>query len=149
MFQYMFNNLAHRLDNLKLRNPTGGQIRDCDDYGCGKYGASRGGRSHAGIDIEATPGQDVASPADGRLGEARPYRDHLEVPGVRVAMGDGIEVRMFYVQADKSLLGSNVLQTQTMGTAYSLQRLYPGITDHVHLELRVDGKSVDPTPYVR
>ncbi|KAL9989097.1 hypothetical protein ACROYT_G003606 [Oculina patagonica] len=54
-------------------NPTN-QIRGCDNYGCGYYGAPREGGTHWGIDIVCTAGLWVRSPIPAEVvREAKPY----------------------------------------------------------------------------
>ena len=55
---------------------------------------------------------------------------------------------MFYVEPDANLLGNNVTAGDVVGQLQSLQSAYPGITDHVHVELRINGTLTDPTGYI-
>jgi len=130
-------------------NPTGKSVRDCDDYGCGDFGASRdgGARRHEGVDYDASAGQAVAAPMSGfvsKIGEA--YADdgryqfvEITNPALRYT------VRVFYV-APSVAEGQAVRLGQPIGAARSLAPRYPGITNHVHLEIsRAGGRRIDST----
>jgi murein DD-endopeptidase MepM/ murein hydrolase activator NlpD len=44
--------------------------------------------------------------------------------------------------------GSVVIAGQVIGTLQSLQKRYPGITDHSHVELRERGELKDPAKVI-
>ena len=130
-------------------NPTGKVTRTTDAYGCGAFGADRdaGERRHEGVDYDSTPGQRVKAPISGfvtRIGYAY-ADDHLlqfvEItnPALRY------ETRAFYV-VPVVHEGQPVRLGQTIGYALSLQKRYPGITNHVHLEIARLGRArIDAT----
>ncbi|XP_047465887.1 myeloid protein 1-like [Mugil cephalus] len=120
--------------------------RTSDSYGNGNYGARRqGGRTHDGVDIVCRDGSVVYAPFDGTI------RRKLIVYGVpaKAAIDQGLEMeggglrfKMFYVRPDKS--SGAVRKGQRIGVMLPMQRVYPGITSHVHVELT---NKRDPTPY--
>lgn len=120
--------------------------RKCDPHGCGQYGASRGARVHRGIDLECIAGTLVSSPVDGvvtKLGY--PYGDDLSFRYVEVEAG-GYSFRMFYVDP-LVREWQPVRRGDILGACQSLMNRYPGITDHLHFEIKDDsGNYVDPTP---
>jgi murein DD-endopeptidase MepM/ murein hydrolase activator NlpD len=130
-------------------NPTGKGVRGCDGFGCGGFGSRRdgGGRRHAGTDFDASPGQRVLAPISGfvtKIGEA--YVDdgryrfvEITNPAIRYV------ARVFYV--DPSVReGQAVRLGHPIGRDHSLEPRYPGITNHVHLELSRLGKAkIDAT----
>jgi murein DD-endopeptidase MepM/ murein hydrolase activator NlpD len=127
-------------------NPTGGMPRSHDAFGDGFFHAARDGgrRPHEGVDYDATPGQTVVAPIAGevtKIGFAYPGDTHLryveiENPVLRLT------ARALYV--DPSVReGDTVRLGQPIGTAVSLQRRYPGITNHVHLEIAEAGRKID------
>jgi peptidoglycan LD-endopeptidase LytH len=133
-------------------NPTGQDVRGCDGYGCGAFGAERdaGGRRHEGVDFDATAGQAVDAPISGfvsRIGYAYPgdirYRFiEIENPALHY------EARVFYVDP-KVREGQAVRVGQPIGQAHNLQLRYRGITNHVHLEIeRLNGRHLDPTRFL-
>lgn len=119
--------------------------RTTDPWGSGHFGAPRGNRVHQGLDIVSRPGESVFSPINGILfREAVPYADDPTYKGV-VIRGSGqwvgTEIKIFYVEG--SLCGQ-VTSGQEIGRAQDLTRRYPGITNHIHLEVRRGGAPVRP-----
>lgn len=146
--EYYFNEMSH-----KWANPTGGGVRGCDDYGCGSFGASRdsGARSHAGVDYIASSGQDVSAVQGGtvtRIGY--PYGDDLSLRYIEINGGDGYVSRQLYVSPAQGIArGTIVTAGQVIGNYQSLDARYPGITPHVHVEIRYNGNVIDPTTLIR
>ena len=78
-------------------NPTGKDVRGCDGFGCGSFGAERdaGGRQHEGVDFDAAAGQAVDAPISGfvsKIGAAYPgdpRYHYVEItnPALRAAPG--------------------------------------------------------------
>ncbi len=128
---------------------TSGPVRGTDKYGSGKFGVSRDGgkRSHQGLDLGALPGEKILSPIEGLVvREARPYANDPKYVGVVIdGTGEwkGYQVKMFYVKGIK--LG-RVRAGEVVGTAQDLGKKYPGIINHVHLEVRLHGLVVSPAP---
>lgn len=131
----------------QFTNPTGGEMRGCDSKGCGYYGASRGGRPHLGIDIESNAGQDVYAPFDGRA-----YRiSNKTYPGVQV-VGKKYTAEVLYIKASNAIRnarakGLTVNTGDVIGTALDITGKYPGITNHVHFQLKANGNPlfINPT----
>jgi murein DD-endopeptidase MepM/ murein hydrolase activator NlpD len=130
-------------------NPTGKGMRGCDAYGCGDFGSVRdeGGRRHEGADFDAARGQAVRAPISGfvtKIGEA--YPDDGGIKFVEITNpAIHFVARVFYVQPT-TREGQAVRIGQVIGRAKSLQRRYPGITNHIHLELAKIGRpKIDPT----
>ena len=132
----------------KWVNPTGGTVRGCDNYGCGNPGARRDGgtRSHAGADYVATPGQDVVAVADGTVTKVGyPYGDDLSYRYIAIETTDGHVVRQLYVDPANGIAqGSTVSAGQSLGTYQQLGTRYPGITEHVHVDIWVDNGTASP-----
>jgi RHS repeat-associated protein len=134
-----------------MLNPSGGTIREQDGFGSGAYGAPRDGgtRTHLGIDITTTVGQDIIAPEDGTITY---FQDHsgLDIdraPNLRVK-----KIRILYVNKPAGLAYGVAYQVRAgsvIGTAANLSNLgYPsGITPHVHVQLRAGGRWINPTPY--
>ena len=128
-------------------NPTGGFPRQHDSYGDGEFRAPRDGgqRMHEGVDYVAERGQPVAAPMSGyvtRIGYAYPGDERFQyVEITNPALG--YTARVFYVDP-KVREGQAVRVGAVIGADHSLQRRYPGITDHVHLEVaRIGGRKLD------
>ena len=141
--------------NLKLHNPTGGDLRGDDQHGSGHYLARRkGGRPHLGIDILSDLGQNVVSPIDGIATNFIGATSNI--PMVDIIPNDntlGIQkIRILYVNENVNNSSSTykVFQGQTsIGTNASLPKLgYPsGIRQHIHLQIQINNKWVNPTKY--
>lgn len=123
-------------------NPTGGAPRGHDDFGDGFFGARRdgGSRAHEGVDYVATAGQDVHAPMSGyvtKIGYA--YAGDTELKFVEITNPAlGYAARAFYVTPGVEI-GQTVRLGQPIGKVESLQDHYPGITNHVHLEILAPG----------
>lgn len=125
--------------------------RKCDSYGCGNFGASRDGgkRSHMGQDYISREGQPVFSPIRGTVSAGPAYADgrYSELRRVTIT-GASARVNLMYVLPHVSV-GQTVEAGELIGYAQSLQKRYPGIPDHVHLEVSISGVKVDPLPYFK
>lgn len=125
--------------------------RGVDSYGGGGFGASRdgGSRKHRGQDYLAAPGRPVYAPFDGVATTGSAYADgsRAGLRRVRVtAPGGTVYVSLMYVEPNV-VNGEAVTAGQVVGFSQSLQPYYPGIRDHVHVEVVVAGVHVDPLPY--
>jgi murein DD-endopeptidase MepM/ murein hydrolase activator NlpD len=116
-----------------LFNPTAGKIRS-DSVGDGHFGARRGRRIHAGLDLEAIPGQDVYSPISGTaIRTARPYVGDSRWLGIFIE-GKIFDVKMFYLMPEVDY-PSEVKRGERIGVAQDIGLKYEGCTPHVHLEV--------------
>lgn len=116
-----------------------------DQHGSGQYGASRGGRTHRGLDVISVAGENVYSPIEGEIvREAVPYANDPSYRGL-VIRGSGpwsdYEVKLFYVEG---FFCGQVAPGDLVGTAQDLTTKYPGITNHIHVEIRKSGAFIDP-----
>ncbi|HYD43986.1 MAG TPA: M23 family metallopeptidase [Phenylobacterium sp.] len=130
-------------------NPTGTAPRTWDGFGSGAYGASRDGgvRHHEGVDYVAEGGQAVKAPISGyvtRIGYA--YGDDLSFRYVEITNPAlRYQARVLYVSPEVAV-GDTVRLGEAIGEAQTLQGRYPGITDHVHLEVaRLGEGHIDAT----
>lgn len=125
--------------------------RKCDSYGCGNFGASRDGgkRSHMGQDYISREGQPVFSPIRGSVSAGAAYADgrYPELRRVTIT-GTAARINLMYVLPDISV-GQTVEAGELIGYSQSLQNRYPGIPDHVHVEVSISGVKVDPIPYFK
>ena len=132
-------------------------VRGKDDWGEGRFGANREHGKHKGVDIVTTPGDTVVSPVNGTYARpARPYTDDPRYSGVMIKADDGSEVKVFYITPSKSLKpGDRVEAGKTpIGSSQDIVKKYPAtvdrrpITNHVHIQVRKNGKFIDPTKAV-
>lgn len=123
------------------------QSRVRDKFGSGQYGASRdsGIRTHNGLDIIVTPGEKIYSPFTGNIiREAMPYRNDPSYLGIVLQGVDqwvGYEIKIFYVVG---IFSGRASESQEIGSAQDLTVKYPGITNHIHLEVKYQGIQIDP-----
>ncbi|XP_051505615.1 leukocyte cell-derived chemotaxin-2-like isoform X1 [Myxocyprinus asiaticus] len=155
-------------------NPSNSKRGCDKKYGCGKYGASRpkvkcldmpclnvqctirfdsycggedfqdnGKRKHMGLDIVCADGATVYAPFDVKLnGKAAPYKkDNAINDGISLS-GEGLCFKLFYIKPDR--YSGTLKKGQKIGTLLPMQKVYPGITSHVHVQMC--DKS-DPTKY--
>ena len=119
----------------RVISPTGAGVRGLDKHGEGKYGAGRGNRLHRGADYICTPGQDIVSPIKGVVvREARPYASTEFYSGLLIR-GMDIEIKMFYLVPDTTILGMPVEIGTVIGIAQDISERYSGMTPHIHLEI--------------
>jgi hypothetical protein len=102
----------------------------------------------------------VVAPAGGTLVRAveRVYRDDPRYQGAVLRTPSGFELKLFYVNPDRSLIGQIVGPGSRIGTAQDLSLRYPGgpgrpaIPSHVHVEVRnpfglpIDPRTMIPVP---
>jgi len=123
-------------------NPTGAAPRGHDAFGDGFFGARRdgGSRDHEGVDYRAVGGQAVRAPMSGyvtKIGYA--YAGDTDLKFVEITNPAlGYAARAFHVTPGVEV-GQTVRLGDTIGRVESLQGHYPGITDHVHLEILAPG----------
>ena len=123
-------------------------LRGTDRWGSGEYLAARGGRVHRGIDIACYKGSTILSPVSGTVTKlGYPYNpadpDKGKFRYVQITDDAGADHRIFYVEP---LVGvSNYVERDDpIGVSQGIASLYPGMTDHVHYEIKRDGKHVEP-----
>jgi len=127
---------ADRLDRIRLLPPVAGTVSS-------GFGHRSGGR-HAGIDIPAPAGTEVRAAAPG-LAEyvGNGMRGYGSV--VILDHGEGITTLYGHLATIRVQSGETVLAGAVIGT---VGRSGNATTHHLHFELRVDGKTVDPGPYL-
>ena len=126
------------------------KIRDQDAWGNGHYGATRGTRTHNGVDLVCVPDEPFLSPLTGLVTKVGyPYGDpeRRYIRYVEIT-SKGHKFRFFYLNPLVKV-GDNITKNDIIGTVISLQRFYPNITEHVHFEIiNQQGEFIDPTSYV-
>lgn len=119
--------------------------RKCDKFGCGHFGASRGDRTHNGDDYACTPRSQVFSPVKGEVTKlGYPYGNDLSFRYVQITINFEHNVRVFYVDPLVKV-GDIVTKDTIIGYSQELGERYPGITEHVHLEVKdMQGNYINP-----
>lgn len=126
------------------------KVRGSDNFGAGYFGASRDGgkRKHMGVDAITIAGGDFYARVNGTVtGLGYPYPDTYFYRIVQITDDKGWQWRYFYV-APCVELGLKIKVGDKIGVCQDLQPRYPGITQHVHFEIKVKGEHIDPTEYL-
>jgi hypothetical protein len=135
-----------------LVNPTGLGIRN-DAGGQGYYGASRGNRKHYGIDFQSVDGQDIVSPVSGiAINSSFINGKGITIPTVVIIP---FNVNIGFDKLELLYVGPigggwrTVKAGDVIGQSVNLQSLGypPNVGAHVHLQMRLNGTWIDPTPY--
>lgn len=118
-----------------------------DSAGDGAFGASRGDRTHNGIDYSCSPGTGILAPCDGvvtKLGY--PYGDDLSYRYVQVTDTDGLDHRVFYIEPQVRLNQNVIEGTSQIGEAQDICARYPdqGMANHCHYEVKDGDEYLDP-----
>jgi len=127
-------------------------VRTQDKHGSGAYKARRGGREHEGIDFAVTANSKIGVMTPGIVTKVGyPYNPNDTKKGylryVQVTDAQGYDTRYFYVSPTVQV--RDTVQTGgIIGEAQSLQTPYPGITDHIHFEVKKDGEFINPWNYI-
>nr|XP_025037023.1 myeloid protein 1-like [Pelodiscus sinensis] len=108
--------------------------RRCDRLGCGHYGAPRlGGRKHRGVDVICRDGSTVYAPFSGTIGgQVKPYRKNNAINNGLLLRGSGFCIHIFYIRPVK--YRGRIRKGQKIGVMLPMQRVYRGITSHVHVQ---------------
>lgn len=122
---------------------AGAAFRRRDSWGSGAFAASRdgGARMHEGIDVESPPRAPVTSAVDGKVTKFGYVYNGEEYRYVEVTTPDGHVVRHFYVAPKPGLKDGDAVKAGAtpIGTVQDVTKKYPGITNHVHVEMRYSG----------
>ena len=135
---------------MKAVIPTELEVRTPDKWGAGHYKAPRGKRTHNGIDYTCPAGYSVLAPVSGVVTKfGYPYGDDLSFKYIQIshtsAEGD-YDHRIFYVSPGWEI-GTNVKEGQVIGIAQDLTVRYPGITPHIHYEIKLNGEFINPNEF--
>ena len=73
------------------------------------------------------------------------YPDDLSFRYIAIKSVEGHYVRMFYVKPDKWVaVGNHIFAGGPAGTLQALHGRYPQITNHCHVDIKLDGQWIDP-----
>lgn len=145
--------------NREWVNPTGGEVRGQDGYGCGSFGVctrrspSGAVTGHQGTDYVSAAGEEVRAVTSGTVDKTNLFvrRGDDSLWYVKIKTSDGYVIRQGYI--DRATItvdaGDIVTAGQVIGKASSLQQAYPPIrtgvmTDHIHVDIRRNGAVVNP-----
>ena len=136
-------------------------VRGTDNYGSGAYLASRGNRQHKGIDLACYPNTRISLLLIGidSVGKVTkigmPYEDNPRTEYkeslykyVQVTTPSNIDIRIFYITPILEV-GQFITADDVLGISQNLQPVYPGITHHIHIEVKSgNGNYLDPKKYI-
>jgi murein DD-endopeptidase MepM/ murein hydrolase activator NlpD len=100
-------------------------------------------RLHKGVDIKAPRRAPVLAAADGRVVHAGRLGSYGNV--VQLVHGGGVETIYAHLDSDDVRVGSSVRQGEVIGRVGATGRV---TAPHLHYEVRLNGRPVDPTPYL-
>ena len=104
----------------------------------------RWGRQHAGIDMAAPVGTAIYAPADGVVTHASWMSGYGRL--ITIKHDFGIETRYGHLSAIKVSEGQRVSRGDRIGDMGNSGR---STGPHLHYEIRVDGKPIDPMIYIK
>ena len=115
------------------------EVRGQDAQGSGEWLASRGRRKHMGVDFVCDVDESVPTDVKGKVTKIGfPYspkdkfKGHLRYVEVTTELKQ--RVRYFYIRPTVSV-GDMVDIGDEIGVSQDLTKIYPGITQHIHLEI--------------
>jgi murein DD-endopeptidase MepM/ murein hydrolase activator NlpD len=117
-----------------------------DIQGLGHFGARRKNRKHNGIDFLAQPNTAVFAPISGTIRPVTVYSGDPRWKGVSIK-NPTMEVKVFYMEPLKNL--TTVTQGMRIGAVQNMAVPHPGMKNHIHIEVYINGKLVDPSPYFK
>lgn len=124
-----------------MRKPVEGTITS--NYGMRTHPIKGGRRQHQGIDIAAAKGTPISSVLPGKVIFAGEQRGYGNI--VYVDHGNGTVTRYAHMSAISVKKGQAVSKGTKLGEVGSTGN---STGNHLHFEVRVNGKSVDPRPYL-
>jgi len=124
--------------------PSGWPVPRASAVVTSEFGAPRGKSRHEGIDLSAPAGTPVTATADGVIGFAGRSGDFGRL--VIVDHGAGWQTGYAHLKRIKVKKGKKVARGDVIGT---IGKSGNATGNHLHYEVRRDGRTVDPRPYLR
>ena len=104
-------------------------------------------RTHSGVDISAQPGTRVLAMSSGTV--QRVYEDELMGSTVVIDHGEGLVSYYHNLSAGPTVSeGDEVITGTVIGAVGDTAIAESGRPSHLHLEVSLDGRSVDPVDYL-
>lgn len=104
-------------------------------------------RVHSGIDIKASEGTSVLSPADGMVLEA--IDDKLTGLTVKIDHGEGYISTLYNLGKISVGAGEKIEKGKKIGTVGKSALVESKEEPHVHFEIKKDGKYINPEEYIK
>ena len=120
------------------------QLRVTSEFGMRRDPFTRRLTFHAGIDLGGKTGDPVYAAADGKVIESAKDRTHGNY--IVIDHGRGIKTRYLHLSKRRVDAGEYVQKGQRIGDLGNTGR---STGPHLHYEVLVNGKQVDPWPYIK
>ncbi|HBK15623.1 MAG TPA: M23 family peptidase [Erythrobacter sp.] len=121
------------LDNTKLTS----------DYGMRTHPVLGGRRNHKGVDLAAPVGTPIYATADGYVSKAEWFSSYGKF--VSIEHGADLQTRFAHMSGITVKAGTRVKKGDVIGYVGSTGR---STGPHLHYEVRIAGKAVNPVPYM-
>jgi len=120
-----------------------GDLRFTSNFGIRSDPFTGGARMHAGVDIPGPVGTPIYATADGIIAVAERHGGYGNL--VEVNHGKGIATRYGHLSRITVAANTRVKRGQQIGLMGSTGR---STGSHLHYEVRMDGKAVNPVPFL-
>lgn len=149
-FRALFNSWK-RLDQLEQAmvaipsaKPVATAISLTSGFGVRSDPFRGGAAMHSGVDIPGPVGTPIYATADGIIGRTGWVGGYGNL--VEIDHGKGIQTRYGHLSAIRAVAGTRVKRGDLIGLMGSTGR---STGSHLHYEVRLDGRAVNPTPFLR
>jgi murein DD-endopeptidase MepM/ murein hydrolase activator NlpD len=115
-----------------------------------QYGVKRSTGSHPGVDLKASSGTEIKSPADGKVVDAK-FSDGACGGTIQIEHGNGFKSRYCHCKEIRVSNGQSVKQGEVVGLsggAKGDKGAGRSTGAHLHFELKKNGQLVDPLDYI-
>ncbi|QYJ07434.1 M23 family metallopeptidase [Qipengyuania flava] len=149
-----FQQLFAKWDELDRSTPAATQVsvpsrmplddaRLTSDYGMRTHPVLGGRRSHKGVDLAAPTGTPIYATADGYVSKAQWFSSYGKY--VSIEHGANLQTRFAHMSRITVEAGERVEKGDLIGYVGSTGR---STGPHLHYEVRINGKAVNPIPYM-
>ncbi|WP_299962673.1 M23 family metallopeptidase [uncultured Roseobacter sp.] len=148
------NRILEQLDTLNLYRiaaekapfamPVAGNFRFTSEYGFRRDPKTGGRRMHRGVDFAAPAGTDLFATADGVVTYAGWQSGYGRL--IKIEHAFGVETRFAHLSKIRVKVGQRVSRGEHIGDMGASGRV-TGV--HLHYEVRVGGKAVNPMIYIK
>jgi murein DD-endopeptidase MepM/ murein hydrolase activator NlpD len=125
--------------------PIGSSVNFTSGFGVRSDPFNRGARMHGGIDLAGPLGTPIYATADGIVGRSE-WNSGGYGNLVEINHGQGIQTRYGHMSRRLVEAGTRVRRGQLIGLMGSTGR---STGSHLHYEVRIDGRAVNPIPFMQ
>ena len=137
-----FQQLFAKWDELDRTTPAAARV-SVPSRGMRTHPVLGGRRSHKGVDLSAPTGTPIYATADGYISKAEWFSSYGKY--VSIEHGANLQTRFAHMSDIAVTAGSRVKKGDIIGYVGSTGR---STGPHLHYEVRIDGKAVNPVPYM-